>query len=176
MSTIQILLLSSVKNIKLTRPFYYLDYNKKEAQELLKREYGWEYYGGHHHENVFTKFAISYWLPRKFNIDKRKITLSAQVLSGEISREQALEMLSKSPYDPDQMERDKDYVIKKLDMTNEEFNAIWDAPNKYFKDYPSYYPYIKKFAKYSKPFFKYILNWTPTMFFEMEERENSKKI
>jgi len=86
-----------LKRIKAYRPFNSIDYQKKIAQDFLIKDYGWEYYGGHHHENVFTKFAISYWMPRKFGIDKRLITLSAQVLSGEISREDALEEMKHPP-------------------------------------------------------------------------------
>ena len=82
-----------LRKIKMLRPYYYLDYEKRKAQEFLKNEYGWEYYGGHHYENIFTRFAISYWLPEKFGIDKRIITLSALVMNGEISKEQAMEEL-----------------------------------------------------------------------------------
>ena len=62
--------------VKDIRPFYYLDYDKAKARDFLEEEYNWEYYGGHHHENLFTKFVMSYWLPEKFGIDKRKISLS----------------------------------------------------------------------------------------------------
>lgn len=130
--------------IKMHRPFYYLDYNKSEAQKLLINKYDWEYYGGHHHENIFTKFAISYWLPQKFKIDKRIITLSAQILSSAIKREDALKAIIKSPYDEEKMEIDKDYLIKKLDITSEEFIKIFSTPNKFYFDYPSYLPWIKK--------------------------------
>ena len=72
---------SLVKKIKDYRPFNHIEYEKKPAQDFLRSEYGWEYYGGHHHENIFTRFAIGYWMPKKFGIDKRIITLSAQVLT-----------------------------------------------------------------------------------------------
>ena len=103
-----------IRNVKVIRPFYYIDYQKKEAQKFLEENCNWEYYGGHHHENVFTKFTIAYWLTKKFNIDKRKITYSAQILSGEITRDYALKQPQKPPYDPKQMQSDKNYVIKKL--------------------------------------------------------------
>ena len=162
------------RGIKEIRPFYFIEYQKKEAQEFLIKNYGWEYYGGHHHENIFTKFAISYWLPRKFGIDKRKITLSAQVLSGEITRDQALETLQKPFYDLEQMERDKDYVIKKLDITPEEFQRIWNSPNKYFTDYPNYYAMMSRMVKWLNPVLKLIYTSRPMTFIEMEHREKSK--
>ena len=88
-----------IKKIEDYRPFNSIDYQKKVAQEFLKKEYGWEYYGGHHHENVFTKFAIAYWMPKKFGIDKRIITLSS-ILSREISKDTASEKLKNPPYRP----------------------------------------------------------------------------
>ena len=159
-----------IKKIKKVHPFYYLDYQKKEAQRLLIKEYDWEYYGGHHHENIFTRFAIAYWLPKKFNIDKRIITLSAQVLSGEITRQDASEELKNPPYNTDAMERDKDYIVKKLGLTSKNFEEIWNSTNKFFWNYPSYYPTIKKYMRFIKPILKYILHREPMMFAEMEMR------
>jgi N-acetyl sugar amidotransferase len=161
---------SFIKGIKMLRPYYYIDYSKKSAQELLQKEYDWKYYGGHHHENIFTKFAISYWLKKKFNIDKRIITLSAQILSGEISRDEAVIELKKPPYDPAAMERDKDYVVKKLGLTGEEFERIWKGPNKTFLSYPSYYPTLIKFLKIIKSLFKHLIPVRPMIFFELDER------
>jgi N-acetyl sugar amidotransferase len=159
-----------LKKIKMLRPYYYLDYEKRKAQEFLKIEYGWEYYGGHHHENIFTRFAISYWLPEKFGIDKRVITLSALVMNGEISREQALDELKQEPYNTDEMQYDKEYVLKKLEMTNEEFEECFSKPNKYYYDYPSYMKLLKTFNKLSISGIKKILPFTPSIFIESQNR------
>ena len=160
-----------VKGIKSIYPFYYLDYSKKHVQEILKEKYGWEYYGGHHHENLFTKYAISYWLLKKFNIDKRKITYSAQILSGEISRLEALKMIGQPPYDINLMEKDKNYVLKKLDLTFDEFKTFYEKQNKSFEDYPSYFPMIKKFVKFSKPIMGLFFPHIPMVFFQLEMRD-----
>ncbi|WP_234736778.1 N-acetyl sugar amidotransferase [Tellurirhabdus bombi] len=162
--------LGYVKGIKLISPFNYLPYQKKEAQAFLQKTYGWEYYGGHHHENLFTKFAVAYWLPRKFNIDKRRITFSAQILSGETTRQEALTQLSQPPYAPDRMEDDKAYVIKKLDIHPDDFRIMWRSENKSFLDYPSYYPIVKRLLHLVVPVLKRILPEKPKIFFEMEER------
>jgi N-acetyl sugar amidotransferase len=161
-----------LKKIKMLRPYYFLDYEKRKAQEFLKKEFGWEYYGGHHHENIFTRFAISYWLPEKFNIDKRIITLSALVMNGEISREQALYELKKDPYNANEMQYDKEYVLKKLDMTNSEFDECFSRPNKYYKDYPSYMFLFKTFNKLSVSGIKKVLPFTPSIFIERQNRIN----
>ncbi len=162
---------SLVKKLKDYRPFNHIEYEKKPAQDFLKKEYGWEYYGGHHHENVFTRFAIAYWMPRKFGIDKRIITLSAQVLTGQITRETALEKISHSPYDLDQMERDKEFVLKKLNFSKEEFESIWNQKNKYYWDYPSYMPLFQKYFKLSGTFLRYFFPAPPTILVERQIRK-----
>lgn len=167
---LQFLTFGYLKRIKMLRPYYYLDYEKGKAQEFLKEKFGWEYYGGHHHENIFTRFAISYWLPAKFGIDKRIITLSALVMSGEISRAQALSELNRDPYNLADMQYDKAYVLKKIGMTVDEFEVLFSQPNKYYYDYPSYMFLLKKFNKLSINGLKKILPFTPSIFIENQNR------
>ncbi len=130
-----------VKRIKDVRVLEYMDYNKKQVDKVLTEKLDWEYYGGHHHENVYTKFFQSYYLPKKFNIDKRKTELSALIRSGQITREEALREINSShyQYDPTVVE----YAINKLGLTKEEFDKIMNNPNKTHDDYPNYLPLIK---------------------------------
>lgn len=153
----------AIKKVKKYQPFYYLDYQKKLAKSFLIENYDWKDYGGHHHENLFTKFIISYWLKRKFNIDKRIITFSAQIVSKEKDKEAAIKELSQPPYDPEQMERDKKTVIKKLDLSEEEFEKIWNQENKTFRDYPSHYDLFMKNKKFIKKYSHYIMPTKPKM-------------
>jgi N-acetyl sugar amidotransferase len=162
-----------VKGVKMVRPFYYIKYDKAEAKKFLSKTYGWVDYGGHHHESLYTKFVIAYWLTKKFGIDKRKVTFSALVRSGEMTREEALQKLSEPPYDPSQMEEDKEYVIKKLGLTEKEFIQIWNTPNKKFTDYPSYYPLYLKIKDTTKFVFKYILPFKPMVLYELEKNDQS---
>lgn len=136
--------LSMIKGIKMVRPFYFLDYSKQQAQQELMKLYNWEYYGGHHHENIFTKFIIAYWLYEKFGIDKRKITLSAQIMNGDITREESLSIIQKKPYSENEIDNLKQYVFKKLDITEAEFETWFKAPNKFYYDYPNSYKMIFK--------------------------------
>lgn len=165
--------LSYIKKIKLVRPFFYLNYNKTEAKKLLEEKYGWKDYGGHHYENIFTKFIITYWLYEKFGIDKRKITYSALILNKEMDRCEALELLKEKPYDESKIKSDIDYLAKKLDMTTEEFNQLLKAPNHDFRDYPSYYPLITGLKKIAYPILKYVLPNKPLFIYQSEERDNS---
>ena len=106
----------------------YLQYNKEAAKEILKNEVGWVDYGGKHYESVFTKFFQSYILPVKFHIDKRKAHLSTLICSGQLSRPQAITELEKPLWNSAEMEADKEYVVKKLGLTNKEFEKIMDLP------------------------------------------------
>lgn len=114
-----------------------INYSKVKAMEVLKKEFGWEYYGGKHYESIFTKFYQAYILPHKFNFDKRKVHLSAQIRNGEITREEALEELSKSSYDSTQLRIDKQFVLKKLGFSEAEFDTMMSAPPKSHLDYAS---------------------------------------
>jgi N-acetyl sugar amidotransferase len=170
---LDLLYYSLVKGIKSIYPFYYLDYQKRTAQKFLKDNYTWEYYGGHHFENIFTRFAISYWLFEKFGIDKRKITLSAQVMSDEISRNEALEILSSKPYEDSEKKKMLDYVLKKLDFSVDQFEKIWHSPNKSFQDYPSDYRLIDSLNYFSSPILKRVFIHKPQSLFQAEMRKES---
>jgi N-acetyl sugar amidotransferase len=163
-----------IRKIKSIYPFYYLDYNKKKAQEFLTEKYGWEYYGGHHYENIFTKFVMSYWTFSKYGIDKRKITLSAQVLSGEISRDAAVEEIGKLPYDTGKLEATLDYISKKLDLSRNELNRIMKSPNTSYKDFPSYSAIFSTMNKFAIPVLKLILVHKPQSLFQAEMRNEKK--
>ncbi len=116
-------------------PLDYVVYDKEAAQEFLHEKYGWTKYENKHYENVFTRFFEGYYLPHKFGFDTRKNVLSNQILAGTMTRECALEILEKPPYDPEQMELDKEYVAKKLGITAKEFDEIIALPNKTPADY-----------------------------------------
>ena len=119
----------------------FIDYNKKKVDRVLKEELDWEYYGGHHHENHYTKFFQSYYLPQKFNIDKRKTELSALVRSGQSSREEALKEIEASPYQYEQST--VNYVINKLELTREDWEGIMKSPIKSHDDYRTLLPLIR---------------------------------
>lgn len=141
-----------LRGIKVVPFLNYFDYKKPHAKQELREKLHWHDYGGHHHESIFTHFVQSYYLPKKFNIDKRKTELSAMILNGVISREEALEIL-KTPY-PFRTEI-VEYVCQKLDISPVDFEKIMGAPNKTFLDYPTYYPLIKKI----RPIVKLATRW-----------------
>ncbi|HQU35966.1 MAG: N-acetyl sugar amidotransferase [Anaerolineae bacterium] len=116
----------------------YIDFNKTEAMKILEQELGWRYYGGKHYESIYTRFYQGYILPTKFGYDKRRSHLSSLICSGETTRDAALKELDKPTYQPTMQEEDREYVVKKLGLTDDEFELILNAPKKTFWDYPSY--------------------------------------
>jgi len=157
-----------IKKIKSIYPFYYIEYKKNKAQEFLKAQYDWQYYGGHHFENIFTKFAISYWLYEKFGIDKRKITLSAQILSGEMDRVSALDIINSEPYSLADKDVMIDFMLKKLEIESEHFENILKDKNKTYKDYPSYYYLFKKLNKSFQFIIKLVFIHKPQSLYKTE--------
>lgn len=115
-----------------------LDYSKKEAMDVLQNRLGWKYYGGKHYESIYTRFYQGYILPRKFGFDKRKAHLSSLVCAGEMTRSAALDELQTDPYPLALQAEDREYVIKKLGLSIEEFDRIMALPPRRFEDYPSY--------------------------------------
>ncbi len=114
-----------------------INYSKNEAMKVLEREFDWKYYGGKHYESVFTKFYQAYYLPGKFNIDKRKVHLSAQIRNKEITKEDALKELEKPLYSEMEIKNDLEYVLKKLSFSANEFEAIMKEKPKKHLDYAS---------------------------------------
>lgn len=130
-------------------PLDYLPYSKTEAMKVLQKEFGWEYYGGKHWESRFTKFHQNVYLPQKFGFNKSRAHLSNLITNGEISREEALEELRKEEitYPEQEREKDKNYILKKLDITDEEWKQIMAAPIKTEDDYKNDKRRAKIFAK-----------------------------
>ncbi len=115
----------------------YIDYNKGTALETLKNELRYRPYEGKHHESIYTRFFQSFILPRKFGIDKRRAHLSCLVCSGEIPRDAALRELEKEIMPERRVEDDRQYVIKKLGISETEFQEIMASPPKSYRDFPT---------------------------------------
>lgn len=125
------------KGIRWVPILNYIDFVKNDAKQLLIDELEWRDYGGKHYESIFTRFFHSYYLPIKFGYDLRKSYLSALVCSGQMRRDEAIEELERPPLDKNLLEQDRIYVLKKLGLTESEFEQILNKPNKNFRDYPN---------------------------------------
>lgn len=124
-----------LNGIKVVKPLDSIPFIKEEATQLLESKFGWQRYQHKHHESRFTRFSEAFWLPRKFGFDKRKNHLSSLVLTGQLSRKQALERVSRPELSEKELLQEFDYVAKKLDFSVEELKGYLEGENKTFMDY-----------------------------------------
>ncbi|MBI3097496.1 MAG: glycosyltransferase [Planctomycetes bacterium] len=127
-----------VRRLRVLQLLNYVSYTRREAIRTLEDDLGWRNYGGKHFESVYTRFFQGYILPKKFNIDKRRAHLSTLICSGQITREDALQELGRNPYLGAEAEADREYVVKKLGLTDREFGEILNSPARTSADYPTH--------------------------------------
>lgn len=133
-----------VRKIKLVPILDYIDYQKDDAMQTIQNELGWVYYGGKHYESIYTRFYQSYILPLKFNIDKRRAHYANLVLSGQMERKAALTALEAPVYHEQGLADDRAYAIKKLGLSEADFDHIMTSQIKTFLDYPNSFNRIER--------------------------------
>lgn len=133
-----------LRKIQIVPILDFVDYQKVEAMKQIESDLGWTYYGGKHYESIYTRFYQGYILPKKFGIDKRRAHNANLVLSGQMSREDALQGLEAPPLPTDLLNDDLEYVCKKLGLRREEFYAMMALPQRTFLDYPNSYARIEQ--------------------------------
>ena len=117
------------------RPLNYIDYNRDRAFRELYDFCGFEYYGSKHLENMLTAFVQLYWFPKKFGVDKRTSHLSSMIVSGQMTRDEALAILEEPIYDEELMNEYIDFMIANMGITREEFDRIMAAPSHEHTEY-----------------------------------------
>lgn len=142
-----------IHKIRTIKPLNYLDYNAKRAMEELQQSCQFEYYGDKHCESIFTKFMQRYYLPTKFNVDKRTSHYSSMIVSGQMTREEALEKMKEPLYLLEDLTKDKKYILEYLKMSEEEFDKIMSEEPKSHDMYKKslfnrLIHFILKFRKY----------------------------
>lgn len=127
-----------VRGMTVVRPLNFMPYDKREALAVLKRDVGYKEYGGKHGESRFTKFFQNHYLPKKFGYDKRRPHLSSLILSGQLTRDEALATLDEPLYDPAELQEDFAFVAKKLQMSIGELQALIEAPGRPYSDFANW--------------------------------------
>jgi len=131
---------TGIKGIKTITPFYYTNYIRKEAEEIIIKEYDWVYTGAHYFDDLYHSL-IKYVHRVKFNIDLNMNSDSALVRSGQLDRQIALDR-AHGVY---KIESDRiiDLCVKRLGITHEEFQSYIKLEPKTFRDYKTSYNYIR---------------------------------
>lgn len=136
-----------IKGIQVIKMLDSVPFSKALAIRELSEKFGWQPYQQKHYESRFTKFYESFWTPKKFGFDKRRAYFSSEILSGQMTRDVALEKISKPELSEQEMAADFEYVATKLDWTIDELKEIFEGKNKTFRDYPNNYALISLGAK-----------------------------
>lgn len=137
-----------IRKIRMFPILDYVPYDKDDAMALIENDLGWVYYGGKHYESIYTRFYQSQVLVEKFNIDKRRAHNSNLVLSGQMSRDAALDALEAPVCPPDLAASDKTYVLKKFGLTDNTWGDLMGRDIKYFSDYPNTHGLVEKVKKF----------------------------
>lgn len=147
------LILRNLLGIKVVAPLDYIDYNRERAFKELADFCGYEYYGRKHLENILTAFIQLYWFPKKFGVDKRTSHLSSMIISGQLTREEALKQYLEEPiYDEEMMAGYIAYIKKQLKISDQEFDEIMSAPSHQHSDYKTdwFMPILMQLSKILK--------------------------
>lgn len=124
-----------IYGMKIIKPLNLVPYIKTDAEKLLSNKFGWKKFQHKHHESRFTRFYEDYWLPRKFGFDKRKAHFSSLILTGQMTREDALERLNSPELDEQTLKNEFEYIANKLELSIDELYEIYNGENKTFRDY-----------------------------------------
>ena len=124
-----------VVGMEIIKPLNMVPYIKKDAEAKLKELFGWEKFQHKHHESRFTRFYEDYWMPRKFGYEKRRAHFSSLIMTGQMTRDEALQRISKPEMDSHFLDREFEFVANKLGLTVDEFQGIFEGENKTYHDY-----------------------------------------
>lgn len=141
-----------VKGIKAVRPLNYVPYDKAAAIKLLTEQFAWQPYPQKHFESRFTRFYEGFWLPAKFGYDTRRVQFSSLIVTGQMTREEALKKLESPALDEAVIRQEFEYVATKLGVTVDELQGYLNAPNKTYRDYKSQENYYTLGAKFMRMF------------------------
>ena len=129
------LLYQKVLGMKIHHPLNLVPYVKKDAEDELERRFGWQRFQHKHHESRFTRFYEDYWLPRRFGYEKRRAHFSSLIMTGQMTRDHALNRISRPEMDEHFLRQEFEYVAHKLGLTVDELQQMFDNPKKTFRDY-----------------------------------------
>lgn len=124
-----------VRGLTVVKPLNFRPYIKADALATLESEYGWKPYPQKHFESRFTKFYEGYWLPERFGFDTRRVQYSSLIVTGQMTREEALKKLETPAYDPDTIQDEFDYIAAKLEISSDQLRHYFTMPKKFYWDY-----------------------------------------
>lgn len=124
-----------VLGMKMYHPLNLVPFMKEDAENELERLFGWQRFKHKHHESRFTRFYEDYWLPRRFGFEKRRAHFSSLIMTGQMTREQAIDRISRPEMDEHFLKNEFEYVAHKLDLSVDELQHLFELPKKTYSNY-----------------------------------------
>ena len=125
----------NVLGMKVHHPLNLVPYIKKEAEDELEQRFGWQRFQHKHHESRFTRFYEDYWLSRRFGFEKRRAHFSSLIMTGQMTRDQALDRISRPEMDEYFLKQEFEYVAHKLDLSVGDLADLFELPRKTYHNY-----------------------------------------
>ncbi len=122
-----------IKGIKTIQPLNYVEFTKQDMIDTLVNEYGYEPYSQKHFEDLLTKFLEGWWLPNRFGYDIRIAWLSSLIITEQMTRDEALEILKEPSLTEEEAIELFKQVAEKLQITEEELMNYHKMPKVYRK-------------------------------------------
>ena len=124
-----------ILGMQVHHPLNLVPYIKKDAEDELEARFGWQRFQHKHHESRFTRFFEDFWLSRRFGYEKRRAHFSSLIMTGQMTREKALDRISFPEMDAHFLKQEFEYVAHKLDLTVDELQNLFDSPLNTYHSY-----------------------------------------
>ena len=121
--------------MEIVQPLNFIKFIKEEAESELEKLFGWQKFKHKHHESRFTRFYEDFWAPKKFGFEKRRAHLSSLIMTGQITRKDALERIDRSEMDDGFHRREFEYVANKLGLSRLELEDLLNGSKKSYRNY-----------------------------------------
>lgn len=148
--------LYKILGMREVRPLNFLPYDRNKAIEELE-QIGWRNYGRKHGESFFTNFFQNYYLPIRFNIDKRRAHYSSMIVTGQITREEAINLINEPLYKDQEIINELNYFCNKLGISHEEMERFMSLPIREYSDYKNWNSKLK-YVKFARSVYSLISN------------------
>lgn len=117
-----------LKGIKTVKPLNLVEFTRKSMFEVLQNEYGYVPYGQKHFEDLITKFLEGWWQPTRFGHDIRRAQLSSLVITGQMTRDEALKILEQPPLTEEESKELFSEVARRLEISEDELMKFHEMP------------------------------------------------
>lgn len=117
-----------MKGVKTIKPLNLVEFTKESMIKTLSEEYGYVPYGQKHFEDLITKFLEGWWQPTRFGHDIRRAQLSSLVVTGQMTRDEALKILEQPPLSEEESEELFFEVSRRLGISEDELMKFHNMP------------------------------------------------